>query len=433
MGIGQSTACIKFVSFKSRNALSWKSCARLLIRMKNSVAVLGTLSVCTAFAQEAPQNSCPAAVSAEETDTKLRTIEIPENVNKKLKIRKESGKRILVPVPKAAVAPNQGECFFAVAEGKNDVVAELVFQKAQKSKKGVVVWIFSQQRKAKSAKRLVNFLAIPVQALGDAALASSTSTDVSNLAGENPLFYPSFVLIQNAQHQAANYRTGNSLNAPVSGFGAQVEGFVPKSPGKTWTNMFGLRVSYESWKSDKLTFQKSKAGESQEALATGNSLQIDVVLRYPLQNRWLTRIGAFVGQANQSEVLAAQASAIGPENTQTVERKGIVFGGEIELQPLAPGFFVQGKVAVSTKEAVTATDATPSADTLTSSGTVARLYLTGLAGVRMPLLSSKNFFFEGLVKSTLRSDKFSTEVALLGQENQSDVTTHFQAGFGYFL
>jgi hypothetical protein len=51
----------------------------------------------------------------------------------------------------------------------------------------------------------------------------------------------------------------------------------------------------------------------------------------------------------------------------------------------------------------------------------------------MPLLDSKKFFFEGSVRSTLRSDKFSTDVALLGQENQSDVTTHFQAGLGYKL
>jgi len=94
---------------------------------------------------------------------------------------------------------------------------------------------------------------------------------------------------------------------------------------------------------------------------------------------------------------------------------------------------VQGKVTVSTKEAVTATDATPSVETLTSTGTVARLHLTGIAGIRMPLLNSNSFFFEGLARSTLRTDKFSSDVALLGQENQSDVTTHFHAGIGYKL
>jgi hypothetical protein len=288
-------------------------------------------------------------------------------------------------------------------------------------------------RRAKSIKSIVNLSAVSVEALGVTGTSSPTESSDVALAGENPLFFPAFILIQNAQHQAANYRTGNSLNAPVSGFGTQVESFAPKSADKVWMNMFGLRVSYESWESDTLTFQKTKAGESQEALATGNGLHIEVVLRYPLKNRWLTRIGGFVGQSSQTEILAAKASAIGPENTQTVARKGLVFGGEIELQPLAPGFFVQGKISVSTKESVTATDETPSTETLSSEGTVARLHLIGIAGIRMPLISSKNFFFEGLVRSTLRTDKFSPEVALLGQENQSDVTTHFHAGVGYKL
>ncbi len=408
-------------------------CFWLLKRTLIFAALLRAFALSTAHAQESPAAGCPEPVAAEESDTKLRTVDAPSDEIKKYKIRKESSKRILVPVAKDSVAPKPGECFFVFAKGKNEVVAEVVFQKVQKSKKGVIVWIFSPKRRAKSLKSIVNLFASSAQALNLSTEPSTVGNESISLPAENPLFFPAFILIQNAQHQAANYRTGNSLNAPVSGFGTQVEGFAPKSQAKVWMNMFGLRVSYESWKSDTLTFQKSKAGESQEALATGNGLQIDVVLRYPLQNRWLTRVGAFVGQANQTEVLEAKASAIGPENTQTVARKGLVFGGEIELQPFAPGFFVQGKVTVSTKEAVTATDATPSVETLTSTGTVARLHLTGIAGIRMPLLNSNSFFFEGLVRSTLRTDKFSTDIALLGQENQSDVTTHFHAGIGYKL
>jgi hypothetical protein len=434
MGIEQSAASV-ITSSPRGSGIS--GIANMRFRFLKNIlffgTVLGMLSFSESFAQEPSGSSCPEPVAAEESDTKLRSLEAPNEQVKKYKIKKESGKRILVPVAKDAVAPKSGECFFVLADGKSDVVAEVAFQKVQKSKKGVVVWVFSPLRRAKSIKSIVNFSAISVQGLSVTGASNAGVTSGTALAGENPLFFPAFILIQNAQHQAANYRTGNSLNAPVSGFGTQVEGFAPMSPEKIWMNMFGLRVSYESWKSDTLTFQKTKAGESQEALATGNGLQIDVVVRYPLQNRWLTRVGAFVGQANQTEILAAKASAIGPENTQTVERKGLVFGGEVELQPLAPGFFVQGKVTVSTKEAVTATDATPSAETLTSTGTAARLHLTGIAGIRMPLFNSTNFFFEGLVRSTLRSDKFSGDVALLGQENQSDVTTHFHAGVGYKL
>lgn len=434
MGIGQSTPCVMLLSPRSSEVSGISNMRfRFLKQTLLSGALLSVFSFTDAFAQESSATSCPEPVPADESDTKLRALEAVSEQAKKYKIRKEIGKRILVPVAKDAVAPKSGECFFVFADGKNDVVAEVAFQKVQKSKKGVVVWVFSPVRRAKSIKSIVNLSAISAQSLAPSSENSSGSTNGKLLQGENPLFFPAFVLIQNAQHQAANYRTGNPLNAPVTGFGAQVESFAPRSPEKLWMNMFGLRVAYESWKSDTLTFQKSKAGESQEALATGNGLQIDVVLRYPLQNRWFTRVGVFVGQASQTEILAAKASAIGPENTQTVERKGLVFGGEVELQPLAPGFFVQGKVTVSTKEAVSASDATPSVDTLTSEGAVARLYLTGIAGIRMPLLDSNRFFFEGLVRSTLRSDKFSGEIALLGQENQSDVTTHFHAGIGYKL
>lgn len=433
MGIGQGTARLTHLNRTLRAALRCGYCWRARLVLLCLGALIGSMLPTHGFAQATTEGACPAPDTAQETDNRLRTLDTLSESIARVKIRKESRNRILVPVAKDAVAPKAGECFFVLASDKNEVVAELNFQKVQKSKKGVVFWVFTSQRKAKALKSLVSLSAVSAQSVKGSAASETSATGTGLLPAENPLFFPAFIMIQNAQHQAANYRTGNALNAPVSGIGAQVEGFSPPLTEKLWMNMFGLRVTYENWKSDKLTFQKSKAGESQEALATGNGLQIDLVVRYPLQNRWLTRVGFFVGQGSQTEVLAAQASAIGPENTQTVERKGLVFGGEVELQPLAQGFFVQGKLAMSTKEDVTATDATPSSETLTSKGTVARLYLAGIAGVRMPLLDSKKFFFEGSVRSTLRSDKFSTDVALLGQENQSDVTTHFQAGLGYKL
>lgn len=433
MGIGQGTARLTTAKRVLKAACEHGVCARALLVVLCLGALVELISPNNARAQGAPRGTCPAPDSAQESDSRLRTLDALGESVKKVKIRKVSRNRILVLVAKDAVAPQTGECFFVLASDKNEVVAELNFQKVQKSKKGVVVWVFTAQRKAKSVTSLVKLSAVAAQSVAGSSSSSAGVVVTGLRPAENPLFFPAFIMIQNAQHQAANYRTGNALNAPVSGFGAHVESFSPPLTDKPWMNMFGLRVTYENWKSDKLTFQKSKAGESQEALATGIGLQIDLVVRYPLQNRWLTRVGFFVGQGSQTEVLAAQASAIGPENTQTVERKGLVFGGEVELQPLAQGFFVQGKLAMSTKEDVTATDATPSSETLTSKGTVARLYLAGIAGVRMPLLDSKKFFFEGSVRSTLRSDKFSTDVALLGQENQSDVTTHFQAGLGYKL
>ena len=61
------------------------------------------------------------------------------------------------------------------------------------------------------------------------------------------------------------------------------------------------------------------------------------------------------------------------------------------------------------------------------------MHLSGIAGVRLPLTESRRFVFEGLVGNTYRSDKYSPEVANIGQEQQKDVITFFQAGLGYIL
>ncbi len=162
-------------------------------------------------------------------------------------------------------------------------------------------------------------------------------------------------------------------------------------------------------------------------------MQIDVALRYPLSFRYLPRIGLFVSPVSKhTEILKVSAGATSPANTQTVTRSGLLVGAETEIQP-AENFFLGGRVTMSFKETVTVKDESEPGDKLSGTGTATRLHLTGIAGVRLPLLASKRFVFEGCVGNNLRTDKYSEDVAYAGQSQQKDIVTFFQAGFGYIL
>lgn len=386
-----------------------------------------------ASASKAKAGNCPAPSSADEGPGKLRQASIPAGVKKfKIKVDK-GGKNIGLPAPKGLQPPAEGECFFVFARNQQDVVAEIVFQKVTKNAKGVSVWVFSPHRRSEAGKTTLNLEAVQASLSGSGAAAVSSVGSSEALLSENPLVLPAFFLIQNAQHQAANVRTGLALNIPVSGFGAAIEAFVPKLSTGAWTNMIGLRIHIANWTAEKFVFRKPIANDNQDAIASGNLMQVDVMLRYPLANSWLPRVGVFVAPvAKQTEILKAEASALSPENTQTVVRSGLVLGAEMELQP-SNSFFLQGRVSMSTKETVTVKDDSPVGGSLSGAGTATRLHLTGIAGVRIPLIASKKLMFEGLVGNTYRSDKYSPEVANVGQEQQKDVLTFFQAGFGYFL
>jgi|GEM_PF-671731 len=374
--------------------------------------------------------ACPAPTPADEDPAKLRVVNVAPEV-KKYKIRVDkSGQNVGLPAPKSETPPAQGECFFVLGADQKAVVAEIIFQRVTKNAKGVSIWVFSPARRSAAGKILVNFSAIKAASL-KTETAAAVSTEL--LPGENPLVLPAFVLIQNAQHQAANVRTGLALNVPVSGFGVVVESYVPRLAMGVWTNMIGLRVNYASWSAEKIVFRKPSANDNQEATATGNSLQLDLMFRYPLSNKWLPRLGVFVSPlANQTEILKAEASATSPQNTQTLTRSGLAVGAEAELQP-SSNFFLQGRLTMSFKESVTVKDETSGGDNLSGSGSASRMHLTGIAGVRLPLTSSRRFVFEGLVGNTFRTDKYSEEIANIGQEQQKDIVTFFQAGFGYIL
>jgi hypothetical protein len=357
-------------------------------------------------------------------------VDVPADAKKfKIKVDK-GGQNIGLPAPKGETPPAQGECFFVLAANQKDVVAEITFQRVTKNAKGVSIWVFAPARRSEAGKILLNFSAVRAASL-KAEIQATSSGEL--LPGENPLVLPAFVLIQNAQHQAANVRTGLALNIPVSGFGVVVESYVPRLAMGTWTNMMGLRVSYASWTAEKIVFRKPSANDNQEATATGNSLQLDVMFRYPLNNKWVPRLGVFVSPlANQTEILKADASATSPQNTQTLTRSGLSVGAEAELQP-STNFFLQGRLSMSFKETVKVKDETAGGDNLSGTGSATRMHLTGIAGVRLPLTSSRRFVFEGLVGNTIRTDKYSEEIANVGQEIQKDIMTFFQAGFGYIL
>jgi hypothetical protein len=384
----------------------------------------------TASTSTAPAMGCPPPTPGDEGPTKLRVVDVPSEV-KRFKIRVDKGKQnIGLPAPKGEAAPAQGECFFVVGSNPKEVIAEIVFQRVTKNAKGVSIWVFSPARRSDAGKTLLNMSAFKASALKAASEAPGSN---ELLPGENPLVLPSFLLIQNAQHQAANVRTGLALNIPVSGFGVVAESYVPRLTMGVWTNMVGLRVNFASWSAEKIVFRKPNANDNQEATATGNSLQLDLMLRYPINNKWVPRLGVFVSPlAKQTEILKADASATSPQNTQTLTRSGLAVGAEAEVQP-SSNFFLQGRLTMSFKETVTVKDETLGGENLSGSGTASRMHLTGVAGVRLPLTNSRRFFFEGAVGNTFRSDKYSEEIANVGQEQQKDVVTFFQAGFGYIL
>ncbi|NBO38613.1 hypothetical protein EBU99_08520 [bacterium] len=402
--------------------------------LENSAFAQDAAKKDAASAQAAPTakaGNCPAPTSSAESPSRLRVVSVSGSAKKfKIKLDK-GGKSIGLPAPAGEQTPNVGDCFYVLADNQKDVVAEIVFQKATKNAKGISVWAFSPNRRSEAGKLILNLNAVRV--------SETTSNDADSsgggelLPGENPLVLPSFVLIQNAQHQAANVRTGYALNIPVSGFGVEVDAFVPRLATGTWTNMIGLRLNFLSWSAEKFVFRKVSAGDNQDATATGNNLQLDLVFRYPLQNKFIPRIGFFVSPlAKQTEILKAEASALSPQNTQTVVRSGLLFGAEAEIQP-ANNFFLQGRMTMSSKEATSVQDQTTPGETLSGTGSVARLHLTGIAGVRLPITASRRFVFEGLVGNTYRSDKYSPEISNGGQDQQKDIVTFFQAGFGYIL
>ena len=378
----------------------------------------------------AKKSTCPAPTASEEGPSKLRIVKVPQTAKKfKIKLDK-GGANIGLPAPSGEQPPAAGECFFVLAANQQDVVAEISFQKITKNNKGVSVWVFAPVRRSEAGKSTLNLNAIQASALGSSE-TSEVSADL--LPGENPVVLPSFLLIQNAQHQAANVRTGLALDIPVSGFGAVVESYVPRLAMGTWTNMLGLRINFASWSAGKFVFRKPSANDNQEATATGSSLQLDIMFRYPFANKWIPRLGISVSPVStQTEILKAEASTTSPQNTQTLVRSGLVVGAEAEVQP-SNHFFLQGRVSLSFKETVTVKDETASGENLTGNGTATRMHLSGIAGVRLPLTESRRFVFEGLVGNTYRSDKYSPEVANIGQEQQKDVITFFQAGFGYIL
>lgn len=279
----------------------------------------------------AKKSTCPAPTASEEGPSKLRFVKVPQTAKKfKIKLDK-GGANIGLPAPRGEQPPAAGECFFVLAANQQDVVAEISFQKITKNNKGVSVWVFAPVRRSEAGKSTLNLNAIQASALGSSE-TSEVSTDL--LPGENPVVLPSFLLIQNAQHQAANVRTGLALDIPVSGFGAVVESYVPRLAMGTWTNMLGLRINFASWSAGKFVFRKPSANDNQEATATGSSLQLDIMFRYPFANKWIPRLGISVSPVStQTEILKAEASATSPQNTQTLVRSGLVVGTEAEVQP----------------------------------------------------------------------------------------------------
>jgi hypothetical protein len=198
-------------------------------------------------------------------------------------------------------------------------------------------------------------------------------------------------------------------------------------------NMFGFRMQYASWTAEKFIFRKPVADENQNATASGNSSEVDIVLRYPMSSRWLTRLGFFVSPfAKQTEILKAEATARSPQNTQTLERSGLVFGGEAEMLP-SENFFLSGRWSASFGAAVKVKDETSPGESVTGKGTVNQIHLTGMAGVRIPLTSSRGLHFEGLVGNRYRMDTYSSQIADASQAAQRDIVTFFQFGFGSFL
>lgn len=379
------------------------------------------------------KSNCPAPTPDVENATRLRTLsDVPPATVKKFKVRLDKGgNSIGLPAPANESAPAATECFFVLAENQKDVVAEIAFQKLQKNSRGVSVWVFTPVRRSAAGKSTVNLSIVRAEDVLSKSAGDGAAGDL--LPAENPIILPSFLLIQNASHQGANVRSGVSLNIPVSGFGASIEAFVPKLKSGAWTNMFGIRLQIANWSAEKFSFKKPVSNEIQEASATGSNMQIDVALRYPLNFKYLPRIGLFVSPVSvHTEILKVSAGATSPANTQTVTRSGLLLGAETEIQP-AENFFLGGRVTMSFKETVTVKDESEPGDKLSGAGTATRLHLTGLAGVRLPLIASKRFVFEGCVGNSLRTDKYSEEVAYAGQSQQKDIVTFFQAGFGYIL
>lgn len=380
----------------------------------------------------APANLCPPPTPDAESPKRLRVLAEPF-AGKKFKIRLDKGgPSVGLPAPANEKPPAKNECFFVLAENQTDVVAELSFQRAQKNAKGVLVWAFTPIRRSESGKTTLNLNAVKAADVGKPGVVDGgASSDV--LPGENPLILPAFVLIQNAQHQAANVRSGVALNIPVSGYGTSVELFVPRIKQMAWTNMFGLRVNFAKWSAAKFSFKKPVSNEIQDAEASGSNLQLDVHLRYPFSFKYFPRLGLFVSPlSNQTEILKVAAGSLSPQNTQTLTRSGLLVGAEAEVQP-ARHFFLTGRVTMSFKEAVTVKDESEPGEKISGTGTATRLHLTGIAGVRLPLLSSGRLVFEGMVGNSYRSDKYSEDVAYTGQEQQKDVATFFQLGLGYIL
>jgi len=379
------------------------------------------------------KSNCPAPTPDAENATRLRALaDAPPATVKKFKVRLDKGgNSIGLPAPANESAPAATECFFVLAENQKDVVAEIAFQKLQKNAKGVSVWVFAPVRRSAAGKSTVNLSIVRAEDVLSQNATDGAAGDL--LPAENPLILPAFLLIQNASHQGANIRSGVGLNIPVSGFGASVEAFVPKLKSGAWTNMIGIRVQIANWSAEKFSFKKPESNEIQDASATGSNMQIDLALRYPLSFKYLPRIGLFVSPVSQhTEILKVSAGTTSPANTQTVTRSGLLMGAETEIQP-AENFYLSGRMTLSLKETVTVKDESEPGDKLSGTGTATRLHLTGLAGVRLPLNASKRFVFEGCVGNTLRSDKFSEDVAYSGQQQQTDIVTFFQAGFGYIL
>lgn len=395
-------------------------------------ATTSTPAAASGASTSGSSNSCPPPTPDAENPSRLRTLTSPAG-GKKFKIKADKGgNNIGLPAPANETAPNKNECYFVLAENQQDVVAEISFQKVQKNAKGVSVWVFAPVRRSAAAKSTLNLNAVRAADIGQVA-TSESGTPGDLLPGENPLILPSLVLIQNAQHQAANVRSGVALNIPVSGMGTSIEAFVPKLKAGIWTNMFGLRFSMLKWSAEKFAFKKPIANEVQDATATGSNLQVDLVFRYPLSLGILPRLGFFVSPvASQTEILKVSEGSVSPQNTQTLTRSGLLLGVEAELQP-ANNFFLLGRVTFSSKEAVTVNDESEPGDKLSGTGSVARLHLLGAAGVRLPLTSNKRFVFEGMVSNVYRSDKYSDEISYTGQGQQKDILTFFQAGLGYIL
>lgn len=421
MGIRQGITSLGMLASMS---LAWTSTAHAQAKPASPPAGAGTAA--------GAGGGCPPPVAAEESPSRLRALpQAPAPTIKKFKIKLDKGgNSIGVPATAADPSPAANECFFVLAENQTDVVAEITFQKAQKNKKGVGVWVFVPARRSEAGKKTLN---LNIVAASQVTPANSGSDSGDLLPAENALILPSFLFIQNAAHQAANVRSGVALNIPVSGFGAVVETFVPRLKVGTFTNMIGVRTVITSWSAAKFSFKRPVSNEVQDAAATGSGMQIDLVFRYPFSFRVLPRLGFFVSPVSkQTEILKISAGASSPENTQTVIRSGLLAGAELEVQP-AENFFLGGRMTMSFSEKVEVSDVSGSGENLSGTGTATRLHLTGSAGVRIPLISSKRLVFEGLVGNTMRSDKYSDTIAYSGQQQQKDIVTFFQAGFGYIL